>query len=90
MKIMMHIWERIWPVLPKVSATTALYVVALAAAEYLRRKPSEASVRTPVNMIRRSPGIKPVINIVAGNAIIPAPTILVDMLNTPLGKLAEL
>ena len=67
---------------PKASETRPEYVADLEARVNLKIMSMEDSVNVAPNTIMISPGISPSCFMVAGRAMIPAPTIVVERLNT--------
>ena len=70
------------PTVPNDSPTIPAYVTALPELVHLNINSTVKSVIIATNTITINPGITPKTFIVAGIDIIPAPTIVVDMLNT--------
>ena len=90
MLIITQICKTMRPGRPNESDITPPYDMALPEDEYLMRKSIEVYVRNPTNIIITRPGIKPMVLIVAGRPIMPAPTMLVERLNIALGTDAAL
>lgn len=80
--IIMDSWRRILPGLANASRITLPYVFILDALVNLTRSSRDASVKHATNKINKIPGTRPKTFIVAGRAMIPAPTVEVERLKT--------
>lgn len=80
--IIMDSWRRILPGLANASRITLPYVFILDALVNLTRSSRDASVKHATNKINKIPGTRPNTFMVAGRAMMPAPTIEVERLKT--------
>lgn len=88
--IITQICNNIFPIFPKASPMTPPLEAATSTLLNLKSISIEASVKKQTKIMRRLSRINPKTFIVAGRAIISAPTTVVDRLNTVLEKEAPL